>query len=93
MDRSSHFPQRGDHSRVHLLIELGYPGVVSIHRQQILGQIVGTNGHKVGLFGQQPRLINRSGHFDQDPHLGALHLNALFNNLVVGLVYQHLGAS
>ena len=48
------------------------PGVVAVHGQGVLGQVVGADGEEIGMFGQALGEQRRGGHLDHHPQLGAL---------------------
>ena len=55
--------QRPQYPRMQAVIHTGDPGVVAIHRQNVLGQIVGANGDKINAVRQLRQHKDHRRHF------------------------------
>ena len=70
------------------VIQVGNAGVVAIHSQQILGEVIAAYRHEIYPSGKCPGLEHRCRHLDHDPDRGQLTHQALLQYLPVTAVYQ-----
>src|SRR5690554_205450 len=70
------------------VVKARYPGVIAVHCQQVLDQVVAAHGEKVDPLGQGIELVERGRHLHHDPDLGALRDNALLVQLANGAFQQ-----
>ena len=55
-----------------ILVEVRYPGIVPIHRQHVLGEVVAAHGKEIHALRELRRLIDRRRHLHHHAHIGAL---------------------
>ena len=68
-----------------MVIQSGDPSVVAIHRQQVLGQIVGADRQKIHSTGQLSGLPGGGGYLDHHPNLGPRRRQAVLLQFLVGV--------
>eukprot|EP01136_Pigoraptor_vietnamica_P039767 Opistho-1_new@10917 len=88
----SHYGLQGlQHRRVQVVVQVGYSRVVTVHGQQILGQVVGTNRQEVHLSRQFLGLVHRCRNLDHHANRRHRHVAAFVANLAPGPVDQVQG--
>ena len=55
-----------------ILVEVRHPGIVPVHRQHVLGEVVAAHSEEVHPLGKLGRLIYRGGHLYHHTHIGSL---------------------
>ncbi|PHX38694.1 hypothetical protein AO284_23300 [Pseudomonas sp. NZIPFR-PS2] len=63
----------------------GEAGVVAVHGQGVLGQVIGADGQEVRMLGQVFGHQRSGGHFDHHPQFGALGQLQLHAQLIQAL--------
>ena len=91
MGVTHHRLQGLQHGRVQVVVQIGDPRVVAVHRQQVLGQVVGTYRQKVHLTGQLFGLVHRRRDFDHHANRRHRHVGAFVAHFTPGAVQQVQG--
>ena len=83
--------QRLQHRRVQVVVEVGHPWVVTVHGQQVLGQVVGAYRQEVHLPRQFLGLVHRRRDFDHHANRRHRHIGAFVAHFAPGAVDQVQG--
>ena len=78
------------HRRVIGVIKRRHLAIVTVHREQILGEIIGADGKKIHPLSQCPGLIYRRRHFDHHAHRRHGHIQPFITHFQPGTVNQVL---
>ena len=70
--------QGAQHRRMAGIVETRHARVVAVHRQQILGEIIGAYGEEVDPGGERFQLVERRGHLDHHADTRPRDVDALF---------------
>jgi len=76
--------KNAQHRGMQIFVELGDPGIVPVHCEQVLGQVVGADGQKIHTPQQGLRLIQHGGDLDHDPDGWVRQMVTLLFQLCVG---------
>ena len=87
---NDHFPKRMNYRRVGLLIQLGHTRVVAIHREHVLGQVVGAHRQEIDPPGQLPGLVHGGRDLDHHTDLRPVDHEPFLGDFGVSAVHQFL---
>ena len=83
-----HQNQRFQNRRMQFIVEFPHVGIITVHRQQVLRQIVGADRDEIHPARQRGHLENRRRHLHHDPHFRHRHRKPLLQQFVVGALNQ-----
>ena len=87
---AGHLAQCPQHGGMEIPVQLRHPGVVAVHGQHVLGEIVGADGKEVHPPCQFPRLVHGGRHFHHHTDQGILDFESLLGHFAMGLADQPL---
>ena len=92
MGRIDDLLQNPHHRRVERIVQTSNPAVIPIHRQQVLGQIVGPYRPEIYIGSQLRQYVENGGDFDHGSQHGVTHTaplaSQLFGDFQPGLIQQ-----